>query len=822
MASAWRDLRYALRLLAKAPGFSAVVVLSLALGIGANTAIFSLVTSTLTRPMPVDRPEELVALHVSSPSSGFMPYGFSYPELMDYRSQETGLTEISGSDGAPFSVTEGEKPELIWGEFATANYFSGLGVHPALGRGFLPGEDTVPGAKAVCVLSYNFWRRHYQSDPNVIGRVIHIDKVPLTIVGVAPRGFNGTVLFSFLPDLWIPMSMQPVIRGVMGNYLARDQRMVSNIRARLKPGVTMSQAEAAMNVVARHLAEQYPKTNKDLRIALLPGGAKINTYLAAAGVISSTLGIAIAAAILVLLIACANVANLMLARAATRTREMGIRAAIGATRFRLVRQLFTESVLLALAGAVMGVLLSLWISDGTKRFYPSLDFETFDFSTLPRIDPKMLSFAVLVSLASAVLFGLAPALRASRAGENSALKGENVQFRLRSGNVLILAQVALSCLLLIAGGLFVRSMRFAQKMDPGFDRTGISLFNVNVESLGYDDERGRALEIALLDRLRTISGVESASMAYPLPLDVWGPYADNIFPEGYVPQSGRNEEYAITSHVAPRFFETMGTRIVAGRAIDERDTKGAPRVAVINEEMARRYWQSAERAIGRRFALRAGGPLIQVVGVAHNGKYLSFSEGATMALWTPFDQQEHRSGQVEMVVRSARGLDSLLPEIRREVAALDPALPIFGVRGIREFLFRTVSLYEMGAAVVGTFAIMAMLLAGVGIYGVLHFTVAQRTREIGIRMALGARAGVVLRDVLARSLAWVAAGILVGVGLALSARNVTRTMLAGINNTDPLTYLGALAIFGLLVVAAAALPARRAAHVDPIQALRHE
>jgi len=820
MESAWKDLRYAFRVLGKSPGFTAVVVLSLALGIGANTAIFSSVNSLLRRPMPVHDADRLVALHITSPTAGSMAYGFSYPELLDYRKQETGLTELMGSTGAPLSVTEGEKPELIWGELTTANYFSGLGVDPLLGRGFLPNEDRAPSENAVCVLSYNFWRRHYQGNPKVIGRTININKTAFTIVGVGPRGFSGTVLLSFLPDVWIPISMQPAILASMGNYLERDQHFLSDLRGRLKPGVSQRQAEAALNVVARQMGKEYPKTNQDLNVRLFPAAAKVNTFLSSAGLISTTKGIAAVAALLVLLIACANIANLMLARAASRTKEMGIRTAIGATRFRLVRQLFAESILLSLAGAVLGILLALWLGDGLKNFYPALDFQWLDPETEPRLDAGMLMFAVLTALGAAVIFGLVPALRASRVEQSSAIKGNMGRLRAGSGNFLVMAQVALSCLLLICGGLFLRSMRFAEHVDAGFDRTGISMFSVNLQSLGYDADRGRAFQTALLGRLRTIAGVESASMAFPLPMDAWGPFTADVLPEGYVPRSDREQKQAVASVVAPHYFETMGTRLVAGRAIDERDAKNSTPVAVINEEMARRYWPSPDRAIGRRFRTKTGEPAIEIIGVAKNGKYIIFGEGATMAFWTPMAQRYQ--GQVEVMLRSRRDADSLTPAIRKEVAALDPALPIFGIRSMPQFLRRTEGIYEMGASVVGTFAVMAMLLAGVGIYGVLHFTVSRRTREIGIRMALGARVGEVMRSVLARSLAWVAAGVALGVGLALSAGRLTGSILAGISGADPLTYGAALLLFVLMVALAAAVPARRASRVDPIEALRHE
>ncbi len=824
MDSAWKDLRYALRVLAKSPGFTAIVVLSLALGIGANTAIFSLVNAMLLRPMPVDDPSRLVAIGTTSPSWGNLVDGISYPDLLDFRKQDIGLSDLMGSAGRPLSVTDGEKPELIWGEIVTGNFFSGLGIHPVLGRGFLPEEDRVPGEKAVCVLSYNYWHRRFESDPNIIGRSIKINNHAFTIVGVGPKGFIGTTLFNFIPDVWVPAMMQPAILGNEPSFLeGRDHRWIL-ARGRLKPGVTRQQAEAAMNVVVRRLGSEYPQTNKDLAIRMFAAGARTNPWLWTTGVIPATVGIMGVAVILVLLIACANVANLMLARATSRVREMGIRVAVGASRIRLVRQLFTESVVLAMAGGALGLLFALWFNDALRNGNPTLDFQMVDTDATPHLDLRLFPFALLVSLIAAAIFGLLPAFRASRIDQASAMKGEPGavhagRFRIGSGNLLVMAQVALSCVLLICGGLFLRSMQFAQSADPGFDRSGITLFAVNLDSLGYTPERGRQFHQTLLDRLRTIPGVESAAAVFALPLDIYSS-ATEVHPGGYVPRSDREPGTAWISRIGPHYFETMGTRLVAGRVIDERDTNSSKRVAVINQTMARLYWQTPEGALGHRFADRKGGTPIEVVGVARNGKYVSFGENATAFYFVPLTQ--NYSGQIEVVLRSKQTLDALMPAVREQVQSLDAALPIFGVRTIPQFLQGRVSIYELGASLVGAFALMAMLLAAVGIYGVLHFTVARRTREIGIRMALGARRVEVLRSVLLRSFAWVAAGLSLGAGLALSVGRFTGSILAGVTGTDAGTYCGVLLLFALVVLLAAVVPARLAARVDPIRALRHE
>ena len=824
MSTIWQDLRYATRVLLKSPGFTLVVVLSLALGIGANTAIFSIVNAYLLRPMPVDNPDRLVAVYFTAPRWGSELGWLSYPELLDYRKQDTGLTDIMGSTGIPLSMTDGAESELIWGEIVTGNYFSGLGVHPLVGRGFLPEEDRAPGQKPVCVLNYSFWQRRFQGDPKVVGKTIKINDHPLTVVGVAPHGFIGTTLFQFVPDVWVPAMMQRSIAPAEGNFLeGRDNRWI-NTRARLKPGVSMKQAEAALNVVAQQLARQYPKEDKDLKAHLIAGGTRTQPYMVAKGMISVTTGILAVVVLGVLLVACANVANLMLARAGSRAREMAIRVAVGASRFRLVRQLLTESVLLSLAAGVLGLLFALWFNDQSKRFYPTLDFQTSDLDYDTKFDLRLLPFTFLISLATAVFFGLFPALRASKTDQVSAMKGQSTtvrvgRLRIGRGNLLVMLQVALSCVLLICGGLFLRSMQFADNTDPGFYRNGITLFSVNLDLRHYDAARGQAFQRNLMDRLHTVSGVDAVSMAFPLPLDAYD-YSSAVLPEGYVPRADNEQNLAMLSVVGPHYFETMGTRIVAGRAINEHDTESSPRVAVINETMARRYWQTPERAIGHKFAPGRDKPLVEVAGVAKNGTYVTFGESATSYYFTPLAQ--NYQGRVTVLVRSKQSTETLMPALRQQLSVLDPTVPAFGVRSMPQFLNRVTSVYDMGASMIGTFAIMALALAAVGIYGVLHFTVARRTREIGIRMALGALRPHVMRLVLQRSLLWVMAGLVTGVGIALAAGGITERALAGVSGTDPVTFGAVVVLFGAIAFVASVVPARRASRVDPIQALRYE
>ncbi len=825
METLWKDVRYAVRVLAKSPGFSLVVVLSLALAIGANTSIFSMVNAFLLRPMPVSDPDRLLAVYVTAPNSGTNIDGFSYPQWKDFSAQDTGLTDIMGATGIPLSVTEGERPELIWGEIVTGNFFSGLGVHPVVGRGFLPDEDRAPGEKAVCVLNYNFWQRRYRGDPEIAGKTIQLEGHDFTVVGVAPRGFIGVTLFNFIPDVWVPVMMQQAIAPKLSDMTkGRDNRWMSSLRARMKPGVTPKQAQAALNVVAHQLAKEYPKTDADLTVHVMAGGARTQPWAFTTGLIPAITGIMAAVVLLVLLIACANVANLMLARGASRAREIGIRVAVGASRTRLIRQLLTESVLLSLMGAAGGILFVGWFNAVSLRFYPTLDFATMDISDSTRIDPRMFVFAFLLSMVAAIIFGLFPAFRATRVSQSSAMKGEQStveigRVRFSAGNVLVMVQVALSCVLLVVGGLFLRSMQFAHSADIGMYRTGITMFSVNLDLQGYDEERQATFERTMMDRLRAIPGVDDASYAFQLPMDAYGGPM-NVLPEGWQPRSDHDQNIAWHTSVGPHYFNTMGVRIIAGREIDERDTAKSKLVAVINETMARRYWESPERAVGRHFSTRTAGPQFEVIGVARNGKYFSFGEPANSDVITAISQDH--PALLEVLLRSNQDIAALMPTVRHTMAELDPTLPLFGVRTMPQYLNRTASLYEMGASLIGMFAVMAMLLAGVGIYGVLHFIVARRTREIGIRMALGARYGQVLRMILGRSLVWVGAGLALGIGLALSARGITGQLVAGVSGADPLTFVGVSLVFAAIVIAACVVPARRAAKVDPLHALRHE
>jgi predicted permease len=489
-----------------------------------------------------------------------------------------------------------------------------------------------------------------------------------------------------------------------------------------------------------------------------------------------------------------------------------------------VRQLLTESLLFSLLGAALGIVLALAFNDLLKAFYPTLDFQTADLDYETRVDPRMFVFSLVLSFVTTILFGLAPALRTSKVNQAQTIKGAHAApvgglRSLTRGNALVMAQVALSCVLLVCGGLFLRSMQFARSVNPGFDRTNLQLFSVDLGLQGYSEQRGRLFQKAMAERLNTLAAVESASLAYPLPLDAYDE-STSVRVEGYTPRSDNEANTAGLSRVGPHYFETMGTHLVAGRAVDERDTQTSRRVAVINETMARRYWRSPEKALGRRFAMGKDEPWIEVAGVAKDGKYFTFGENPMAYFFLPL-AQDYR-GRVTFVVRSKESPSSLVPAIRQQVKNLDATLPIFGVRTMPQFLNRVVSVYDLGASVIGTFGITALLLAAVGIYGVLHFAVTSRTREIGIRMALGANGSDVVGLILGRSLLFVGAGLLIGIGGSIAAARLTGTLLAGIGPTDPVTFASVTAVFGIVALLASAIPARRASQVDPMVSVRYE
>lgn len=820
----WQDLRYAARTFLKAPGFTLIAVLSIALGIAANTSIFTLVNAVLFKPMPVPHPEQLVALYTLEPNSRY-PGEFSYPDYRDYRDHNEVFSDLFVHYGTPVSMkNSGDKAELIWGELVTGNYFTGLGVTPAAGRVLTPDDDRAEGRHPVVVLSHGFWKQRFGADPNIVGKDVRLNGHDFTVVGVARQGFSGTRFVGFIPDVWIPLTMHnQIVAGSEGWFENRGGQSF-NVNGRLKPGITIEQATSAMNIYAQQLAVAYPRTNANISVGMVPGGSKTQPALTLLGYIPIVAGLMMGIVGLVLLIACANVANLLLSRASVRRREIAIRLALGAGRARLMRQLLTESVLLSLIGGGLGLLLAQWFNALVPLANPQLDFATIDFSYDLAIDQRVLAFTLCLSALTGVIFGLLPALQASRTDLVTTLKGDgpavtSTTRRLSLRNLLVVSQVALSLMLLICAGLFIRSTRNVQEMNPGFESKRIELASVDVGLHGYDEAKGRSFYKQIVERIKALPGVEAASIAGPLPLDGYGNGA-TLRVEGYVP-AYENERIGVSYGVAGHdYFQAMNTPIVEGRAFTEHDDQNAPSVVIVNETLARRFWPR-ESPLGKRLQLgSANSPYREVVGVAQDGKYLLLGEPPTEYLFVPLSQ--NYDGKMTLIARTSGQPEKLAEAIRQEVASLDSELPVYGVKTMPQFLDRILSGPKSIAALATIFGLIALLMAAVGLYGVMSYSVAQRTREVGIRMALGARTGDVVRLVLKEGLILVSAGVGIGLVTAAAVSRLLGSFLYGISPTDAVTFITIPFVLVLVALVASYVPARRATRVDPMIALRYE
>ncbi len=813
-----QDLRFSVRRLLKSPGFTVVAVVSLALGIGANTAIFSLVNTVLLRPLPVSDPGRLVSVSVLGKDDSML--AFSYPAYRDFRERSGDvLAGLFAERLAPMSLSRGGAGERVWGYLVTGNYFEVLGVSAARGRTFTPGEDRAPLASPVAVLSHACWQRRFGGDPAVVGRDVQLNGHPFRVVGVMPEGFSGAEIV-YTPEVWVPMTMQEWIEP--GNAWL-ERRTTQNIFAigRLKEGVTTGQAEAALNLLAEQLGREYPDINEGQKIVLVPPGFIVPQLR---GAVVGFAAVLMGAVGLVLLIACTNLANLLLARASARGREIALCVALGASRWRLVRQLLVESLLLALAGGAAGLLLAVWILSLVAAYRPPLDVPVWIEAT---VDWRVLLFALGASLLTTALFGLAPALQATRTDLVPALKDLGAragQGRSRLRSALVVAQVTLSLLLLVAAGLTLRALTRLQTTSPGFEVENGLVASFDLGLQGYDEARGRELQRRLVERVRALPGVRAASLTDLFPLSLNYSSSD-VYVEGRPAGRGANAPLAMVASVEREYFDAMSIPVVAGRAFSERDVEGAPRAVVVNEHFARRFFPGAEparEAVGKRISFRGdGGPWREIVGVAKDGKYWTIGEAPQLFVYSPLAQSH--SNFATLVVRAAGGDPrALVPALNAEVRALDPELPLFDVKTIEEHMGVSLFPARVAAALLGAFGLLALLLAGVGVYGVVSYAAAQRTREIGIRMALGAQASDVLRLVAGRGMLLVAAGVGLGLAGAFALTRFMEGLLYGVSATDPVTFALVVAVLLAVALLACLIPARRATKVDPMVALRYE
>ncbi len=811
MSELLQDVRHAARLMLKNPGFAAVAVLTLALGIGANTTIFSIANALFLQPLPVKDAPRLVALYTTDKRNpGFAPT--SHLNWKDYRKSDV-FESVLGYDWTVMSVVTAGEARMVVGQLVSGNYFDVLGVSAARGRTFEPKEDEAP--TPVVVLSHGFWLERLGGDPQVVGKSLTINSQAFTVIGVAPARFTGTDA-GVRPELWLPMSMHRVIRpDDATNWYEERRGLFIFTVGRLKPGVTVSQASSSLVALAVNLEKDFPNDNKGRSVRLVPlAEATINPgarggFIAATSLLMTVVGF-------VLLVACANVSNLLLARALSRRREIAIRLAIGATRARLVRQLLTESVMLALPGALLGLLIAAWAQGALLSLLPALPFPiTVDVKL--GLDVRVLLFTSAVALGAGVLFGLIPALQASRpelladlkdlSGVRSAPPG-----RLGVRNLLVASQVELSLVALVGAFLFVRSLGAAQRIDPGFESTNLVSMSFNVGLQGYSQERGEAFFREVRERVGSLPAVAGATLAQGGPLQ--GTLLRSVFLEGGDP----NDRTLIqVNPVGPGYFDALGIRIVRGRALGEEDRAGAPKAVVVNETMAKKMWPDAD-ALGKRFRFFSDQQLSEVVGIARDAAYNGI--GAEPQNYIYESLLQRYSPGVALIVRTARPPELLVESIRREVASLDRTLPIVGVSTISQTLRNALWAPRVGASLLAIFGGLALLLASIGIYGVMSYVVRQRQREIGIRMALGARASDILALMVRQGMFVAMLGLVAGLALAFALTRLVAKMLFGISPTDPLS-------FGLtaLVLAAAALlanliPARRAASIDPTVTLR--
>jgi putative ABC transport system permease protein len=815
-----KDLQYGVRMLLKNPGVTFVAVITLALGIGANTAIFSGVSAFLFRPLPVPAGNELIR-PMEIGGAGEIRDEMSYPDFLDYRAQSSSFSGLAAESMLPAAIDNENQTNVSWGQAVSANYFEVVQVQPILGRTFNADEDKAVGASPVLVLSHSFWQRRFGADPNIVGKTVRVNDRPYQVIGITPEGFVGTK-FALAMDFWTPMSMMEEIDRAPKLLVTRGSHWM-NVIGRLKPGVTLAQASADMAAIASRLNETYPDSrDKDTQARVMTETE--GRFAEMGGVFRSGGAIAMAIVGLILLIACANVANLMLARAAARRKEIGIRLALGASRRRLIRQLLTESLLLAVLGGGLGLLLAVWVTKLMEGFVPILEYTII--KDLFAVDARALWFTLAVSLATGLVFGLAPAWHSSNPDVVPVLKGvpetagkrRFARISLRNG--LVVAQVALSLMVLVCGGLFIKSFRKAQTMNPGFDNPNGLIVSLNPQLVGYDDEHARNFYQQLVERTRSLPGVEAAGLARLLPLGDSSNSNGPVLKQGETLPRGSGGRVIMTNIVSAGYFKTMQIPFVEGRDFDERDQPKTQRVVVINQKMAEMMWPG-ESAVGKRITIGTGNPdPWEVVGVVKTGMYRALAEDPKPFIYYPLPQRQPNS--MALVIRSSVDPRSLVGAIRSEVQTLDRRVPIYSVKTMSEHMTYALWAPNMAAAFSLAFAVLAVLLSSVGLYSVMAYVVSQRTREVGIRMALGANRGHVMKMITKQGMWLAGVGVVIGLLLALGLVRVLSSLLIGVSGYDVGIFVGVPLLLAVVALLACYLPARRATRVDPLVALRYE
>lgn len=805
-----QSIRLAFRRLRRSPGFTAVAVLTLALGIGANTSTFTAINTAVFRPLPVDHPEQLVFLNNGIVHS--VPTQ-SFPNYRDFRDRNTVLSGLMAYGFAPASLSSNGNNSRVWGHLATGNYFDVLGVKALRGRTFHPEDDDKLGAHPVVVISYGCWQRRFGADPGITTRKVKLNGMDFAVIGVMPAGFSGTELF-FSPEFWVPMTMQQQITG--RNSL--ETRGNQNIFAigRLKPGVTTRQAEAALDAIAIQLGREYPAQDSGMRVRLSPPGLA-GTYLR--GPVVGFAAVLAAIAALVLLIACTNLASLVLARAADRRKETAICLALGAARKQLIGQLLVENLVVSLAGGLAGFLLAVWLADLFAAWRVPGDFP---LNASLAVDARVFWFATAASCVASLLFGLAPAVQSIRTDLVPALKNEPPMTHCRRWqlrDILVAMQVALSVVLLVGCLLVVRSLERALTINVGFNPRGAVTAALDLQLEGYDEQRGREFQRRLIDALSALPQVESAALTSRLPLSL--ALSDNrIYPEGKPVPPAADTPMAIRFQVTPGYLRTMQTRLLKGRDFDLRDRPESKLVAIVNRAFAAQLFPG-EDALGKRFrSFSPTEPLMEIVGIAEDGKYQSLGESPQPAMFLPLAQQY--TTDVVIVIRSPAPPGAALDSIRQALYGLDPAMSLYGVESLTDHLGLALLPARLAAIALAAFGLLAITLAATGVYGVLAYAVSRRTREIGIRVAIGASPAGILRTVMGRTAILLGCGTAAGAVVALALTRYVSPLLYHVSPQDPAAFVVAIGLMASIGMLACLVPARRAVSIDAMSALREE
>jgi len=820
METFWQDLRYGFRMLLKSPGFTLIAMLALGLGIGANSAIFSVFNGILWRPLPVKDSQQLVIL-ASKPRAIDFPLQLSYPDFKDYRELKTVFSDLAAYVPNPVNFGAEGRPERAWAEMVSGSYFSMLGLEAASGRTFTSDEGWIPGKDPLMVLSYKYWQKRFGGSPAIIGQTVQVNNHAFTIIGVAPESWRGAYYF-LEPDFYLPLTTLGTIDPTQADTLDRRSATFLRVLGRLQPGVTAAQAMAAAEPLDRRLAQEFPEAHNSTSLLVLPE-LKARPEPGLTNFMSTAALVFMLLVGLVLLIACANVANLILARANGRRKEFATRTALGATRGRMMRQLLTETVLLSAFGGILGLVFARWAALALMSVHIPTDIPLRLFDL--RMDWRIFGFSFFAALITGMIAGLLPSIQASRTDLADTLKAGGRSGGASAGhhrfrNALVVAQVAVCLLLLACAGFFMRSLQNSAQVDMGFRVDHTLMMTMDLSLQGYNEKRGQQFYKQLSERVRSIPGVRDAAIGGYIPMGYDNSLV-NIFPEGQVIDDKTKTESAFDDEVQPNYFRTAGTPVIQGREFTEADSATGPKVAIVNEAFAKKIWPG-ENPVGKSFRTKKDGPPIQVVGVTRTGKYLFLYETPQLFVYLPL-AQSYLSG-ANLFVYTEGDPQQLVPAVRDQISQLDASLPVFGVNTMDAHVKYGKPLLpaRLSAMLVGAFGLLGLVLASVGVYGVVSYSVSQRTQEIGIRTALGAQRSNVLAMVLKQGMGMALIGTAVGIVLSFLLFRGLSSVLYGVKSTDFVTLTAVSAILLAVAFAASYVPALRATRVDPVVALREQ